>query len=115
MAFFSHLLLQTVSFARPTSTIDANGDRTYGSVTTVPAKVIGKTQEVLDAIGGQDKGNVKIVQHLILTEAEIRLGDRVWVEALGDTPGTVEQARYPVQVRASPGIRNTATLYTVFM
>lgn len=114
MSFFSHLLLQTVSFARPTGP-NSYGDLTYGSVTTVPAKVVGKGLEVLDAVGGQDKGNLRVSEHQILTETEIRLGDRVWVAFLGDTPGTVAQARYPLRVRASPGIRGTSVLYTVFL
>lgn len=91
-------------------TVDGMSGGVDGGYTTAPAKVIGQVQQIRDA-----DGNDRQSRHTIYTEAEIRVGDRVWVPALGDDVNNLAHARLPLNVTRSPTLDGSATLYRVFL
>ncbi len=111
MSFFTHNLIHVVSYQRAASaTPNVNGDVTFGATASAAAKVIGKVQNVKDA-----DGNERVSMHCVYTEAEIKIGDLIWVAFLGDTVGTLSHARRPITIQRSPALRGDSTLFAVYL
>lgn len=94
MGAAAHLLIHTITVKSRTG-VDAGLTPTYGTASSFAARVERKKKEVADA-GGQ----TKIAEHWVVSETEIKLGDRVWLP--GDDTNDDNEAHDPIQVgRAS--------------
>lgn len=109
MSFFSHLLIQELVYSRP-GALNSAGEASYAAQITVPAKLVGKGLEK-----GDDIGHAQFLAHRAFTETEIKMGDRVWMPALGDDPAQVQQGRLVLRVDRSIAIRGDSVLFTVYL
>ncbi len=112
MSFFSHNLIHSITYDRPAATANSNGDpSSIGAQVTATAKVIAKTQHVFDA-----DGNERVSSHEITTEADVKIGDRVWiVNPALDNVAVAGDARHPISVQRSVSLSGNATLVRVFL
>lgn len=112
-SFFSGNLIHTITYARPATTVNAAGDPSTvaAQVPNVPARVEGKRE----LVRGPD-GTEVVTEHKIMTETEIKMGDRIWVPHLGDDVSKVGDARHPVSISSSERLKGGGTrLYVVFL
>lgn len=96
-------LNQSVTYAAHSS-ISATGAITYGSQSTISARV------ELDRrfVAGAD-GNPVEVNHVIYSETEIPLGARVWLP--GSTAANNQHSLRVMQSISTPSLRATQTLW----
>lgn len=100
-------LNQTVTYATR-SGVDSDGDPSYNSQATIPARV-----EVRHKIFALPDGTQKQSSHIIYTETRIPLGARIWLP--GDTTTNANHARTIITENADPSLRANQTLYQTFV
>lgn len=109
-AFFGKNLIHTVYYSRQGAAPDANGDASFGVQSSAPCKLHGLVRRVTDPDGDERESH-----HTIYTEAEIKVGDRVWCPALGDDIANVSHARRPINVGTSESLAGGVKLVAVFL
>lgn len=98
----SHILVDTVTIAQITGR-SLSGDPTFGTQSTIPARVERLFSTVID-----DEGNEVLSQHKVASESEIRLTDSVWLP--GDDTTSNNDARRPIATTKA----STPDGYTLF-
>ena len=102
MSRASHLMTHTVTLASKSGRSNS-GDPTYGSQTTISARVERKSKLFM----AQD-GNHKMAESRIISESEILLTDRVWLP--GDDTTDTNESKQPIAV----GNADTPDGYTLY-
>jgi hypothetical protein len=98
-------LIHTVTVAAATGR-SGSGDPTYGSQSTVPARV---EKNVRLRIGEQnDMADV----HVIVTKTQINISSRVWLP--GDDTSATAAARRPLAIKNAPTKDGGFTLYETY-
>jgi hypothetical protein len=82
---FAHRLTETVSYKTP-SGVSSSGDLTYGSLSTLNARIYRKTQIVSNANGAQVTSN-----YVIETETQIPLDARIWLPGASTSDNNAAQ------------------------
>lgn len=107
MGRFTHLLTDTVTIAAETGR-SSYGDPTFGSQTTIAARV-----EAVDKLVIGPDGNELRAQHAVASEDEIKTTDRMWLP--GDDTADTTAARRALVVRYSRFPGETAGLYEAYL
>lgn len=110
--FAARNFIHTITYSRPSATIDGNGDpATVAAQTTVTARVQAARRLVRD----MDRKEI-VSMHTIYTAADIRNGDRVWIPHLGDDVTNAGHARHVLEVTSSERLRGGGErLVTVYL
>lgn len=90
MGTASHLLTDTVTLASKTGR-GSSGDPTYGSQSTIKARVEPVTRLVM----GVD-GNEKMASTRLISESAVQITDRVWLP--GDDTAVANESKQPIKV-----------------
>jgi len=90
MGTAAHLMIHTVTLASQAGVSNA-GDPTYGAQAAIKARVEHKMQKFITP-----EGNNVQAAHRLISESEVKMGDRVWLP--GDDTADVTESRRPIWV-----------------
>ena len=103
----AHLLTDTVTVAAR-SGVSGAGDPTYGSQTTVTARVEHGSKLVKASDGREIQA-----EHTVLTTTAVGLQDRLWLP--GDDTGDATKARLPVANKIASTPTGALTIYETYL
>lgn len=86
----AHLMTHTVTKASKSSRANS-GDPTFGTQTTIKARVEHRSKLIMKA-----DGNEQMAESRLISESEILLTDRVWLP--GDNTAVVNESKQPIAV-----------------
>jgi hypothetical protein len=103
VAFFDDELTETIT-VKSQSSVDSDGDPSYGSASTMAARIQ----------RGKDRDAEEIDHSMVLyTSTAIAVTDRVWLPE--DDTSSADAARVPVSVSSSKDLDGGETLYKVLI
>lgn len=95
-----HVRLPHTITVKSQSSVDSNGDQTFGSASTMQARVQ----------NGRDRDSESIDHSAVVyTTSEIKADDRIWLP--GDDTSDTSKARQPIAVTRSESVDGGFTLW----
>lgn len=85
-----HLMIHTITLKSQAGK-SSHGDPTYGGQTSISGRVEHKLQRIITP-----EGNAVNSEHMVISESEIKVTDRVWLP--GDDTTDATEARRPIWV-----------------